>query len=121
LRFAAISSRYGVRWHPVLGGARFHAGLDMAAPIGSPVYATAPGAVSTAGWCGNYGWCVTIDHGHGIATLFGHLSAIGVQPGQIVTAGQPLGRVGSTGRSTGPHLHYEIRKDGRPIDPGPHL
>lgn len=121
LRHAAISSRFGSRWHPLLGGARFHAGLDMAAPTGSPVYATSPGAVLTAGWCGGYGLCVTVDHGKGYVTLYGHLSAVMVQENQVIPAGQAIGRVGSTGRSTGPHLHYEIRKDGQPLDPLRHL
>jgi murein DD-endopeptidase MepM/ murein hydrolase activator NlpD len=121
LRSASISSRYGMRWHPVLGGSRFHAGLDLAAPTGAAVLATAPGKVMAAGWCGGYGYCVTIDHGRGYSTLFGHLSAIAVMPGDVLSAGQAVGNVGSTGRSTGPHLHYEIRRDGRPINPQTHL
>jgi murein DD-endopeptidase MepM/ murein hydrolase activator NlpD len=117
LRRAYISSGFGGRVHPILGGARFHAGLDLAAPMGSPVYATSPGQVVTAGWCGAYGYCVIIDHGQGFATLFGHLSAIDVATDQIVPGGSLIGRVGSTGRSTGPHLHYEVRQNGSAIDP----
>lgn len=118
LRYASVTSRFGMRSHPVLGGMRFHAGMDLAAPTGSPVYSTSPGAVTAAGWCGGYGYCVALDHGKGYQTLYGHLSGIDVSPGQVVPAGSLIGRVGSTGRSTGPHLHYEVRKDGRPLDPG---
>lgn len=121
LRYAALTSSFGMRRHPTLGGMRFHAGLDLAAPTGSPVFATSPGAVMAAGWCGGYGYCVALDNGRGMSTLFGHLSAVEVGPGEVVKAGQQIGRVGSTGRSTGPHLHYEVRRDGRPIDPGSKL
>lgn len=117
LRAYAISSSFGMRYHPLLGGQRFHAGLDFPAPAGTPVQATAPGAVSFAGWYGGYGLCVAIDHGNGYMTLFAHLSALSINQGTVVSAGSALGRVGSTGQSTGPHLHYEVRYNGRPVDP----
>lgn len=112
-----VSSGFGTRWHPVLGGYRFHAGIDLVAPAGTPILATAPGAITQAGWCGGYGLCVTVDDGNGYHTLYGHLSRVDVIAGQNVTSGQRLGLVGSTGRSTGPHLHYEVRINGRPVDP----
>ena len=118
---SGITSGFGTRWHPVLGGYRFHAGIDLPAAQGTAVAATARGSVVSAGWCGGYGWCVTLDHGRGIFTLYGHLSRIGVTPGQDVARGQELGRVGSTGQSTGPHLHYEVRNNGRPVDPASYL
>lgn len=121
VRASAIASGYGTRWHPILGGYRFHAGIDLPAPQGAAVQATAPGSVVGAGWCGGYGWCVTLDHGGGVFTLYGHLSRIDVAAGQGVARGQEIGLVGSTGHSTGPHLHYEVRTNGRPIDPVPYL
>ena len=121
VRTNAVSSSFGTRWHPLLGGYRFHAGLDLAAAMGSPIFATSSGTVAAAGWCGGYGNCVTIDHGGGCFTLYGHLSRIDVASGQRVGSGQPLGLVGSTGNSTGPHLHYEVRMNGRPVDPIPYL
>jgi murein DD-endopeptidase MepM/ murein hydrolase activator NlpD len=117
LRRAYISSSFGGRLHPLLGGNRFHAGIDMAAPSGTSVFATSPGEVVAAGWCGGYGYCVVIDHGQGYSTLFGHLSAIDVAVRQVVPGGLVIGRVGSTGRSTGPHLHYEVRRNGSPLNP----
>lgn len=121
VRATRISSGYGSRWHPVLGGSRFHAGMDFPAPTGTPVYATAPGMIAGAGWCGNYGYCVVIDHGRGYSTLFAHLSAVLVDSGSLIGSGQAVGRVGTTGLSTGPHLHYEVRQNGRPLDPGRYL
>lgn len=121
VRFHAISSGFGSRWHPVYGGARFHAGVDMTAPYGTPVVATAPGIIATAGSCGGYGLCVAIDHGGGVATVYGHLSRVDVAPGAPVGRGQPVGLVGSTGVSTGPHLHYEVRRNGQPLNPVPYL
>lgn len=121
VRTNAISSSFGTRWHPLLGGYRFHAGIDLAAAMGSPIVATSAGTVAAAGWCGGYGICVTIDHGDGYFTLYGHLSRVDVAPGQRVGSGQTLGLVGSTGNSTGPHLHYEVRINGRPVDPIPYL
>ena len=121
VRFRSISSGFGSRWHPVYGGTRFHAGLDMIAPYGTPVVATAAGIVATAGACGGYGLCVAIDHGGGVVTIYGHLSRIDVAPGTNIARGQGLGLVGSTGVSTGPHLHYEIRRSGQPLNPLPYL
>ena len=121
VRTSNITSGFGSRWHPILGGYRFHTGLDLAAPLGAAVAATSPGTVVVAGWCGGYGQCVTIDHGGGVLTLYGHLSRIDVAPGQTVGRGQSIGLVGSTGRSTGPHLHYEVRVNGQPVDPSAYL
>lgn len=121
VRFNSISSGFGSRWHPVYGGTRFHAGIDMIAPYGSPVVATAAGIVATAGSCGGYGLCVAIDHGGGVVTIYGHLSRIDVSAGTNIARGQELGLVGSTGVSTGPHLHYEIRRGGQPLNPLPYL
>lgn len=116
-----ISSAFGTRWHPLLGGYRFHAGIDLVAPAGTQILATSPGVITEAGWCGGYGYCVTVDHGDGYHTLYGHLSRVDVIAGQKVTSGQRLGLVGSTGQSTGPHLHYEVRINGRPVDPRPYI
>lgn len=121
VRFASISSGFGSRWHPVYGDVRFHAGIDMAAPSGTPVYATASGVILVAGPCGGYGQCVAIDHGSGVVSIYGHLSKVAVLPGRQITSGQELGLVGSTGVSTGPHLHYEIRINGSPVNPRPYL
>jgi murein DD-endopeptidase MepM/ murein hydrolase activator NlpD len=114
---AEITSGFGARVDPFLGGSAMHAGIDFREEIGAPVRATASGRVSEAGWVGGYGNMVEIDHGGGIATRYGHLSQILVAPGDSVTIGQVIGRVGSTGRSTGPHLHYETRIGGTPVDP----
>ena len=121
VRTNSVTSEFGSRWHPISGGYRFHTGLDLAAPQGAAVAATSPGTVVVAGWCGGYGQCVTIDHGGGVLTLYGHLSRIDVAPGQRVGQGQPIGLVGSTGRSTGPHLHYEVRINGQAVDPSAYL
>lgn len=121
LRAWGISSRYGTRLHPLTGTLRFHAGIDLPAPIGTSVHATAPGMIAYAGWMGGYGLCVIVDHGGGYTTLFGHLSSASTGSGVLVQAGQVLGRVGSTGQSTGPHLHYEVRRDAMPVDPRSYL
>jgi murein DD-endopeptidase MepM/ murein hydrolase activator NlpD len=113
----ALTSRFGMRSHPILGGVRMHSGVDLAAPAGSPVYATATGVVSFANWSGGYGLLVVVDHGGQLQTRFGHLSRLMVSPGQTVVQGQVLGLVGSTGRSTGPHLHYEVRRGGLAVNP----
>ena len=113
-----ITSGFGVRMDPFLGRMALHAGLDMREEPGSPVRATAGGKVVTAGWSGGYGNMVEIEHGNDLSTRYGHLSAINVAEGQTVAPGTLLGRVGSTGRSTGPHLHYEVRIDGEAVDPG---
>ena len=112
-----VSSGFGVRHDPIDGSQRFHSGIDIAAQEGSPVLAAAPGVVRRAGQRGGYGNAVEIDNGGGISTLYGHASAVAVQEGQSVKAGEPVAFVGHTGRATGPHLHFEVRKDGKPIDP----
>lgn len=114
---AAITSGFGRRSHPVLGGARMHSGVDLAAPLGSPVVATMDGLVELAGWNGGYGLAVRLAHKGGLETRFGHLSKITVSPGNEVRRGEVIGYVGSTGRSTGPHLHYEMRLNGIAIPP----
>ena len=113
----ALTSRFGMRSHPVLGGRRMHSGVDLAAPNGTPVSAPAAGVVTFANWGGGYGLLVAVDHGNGVQTRFAHLSRLMVSAGQRVTRGQLLGLVGSTGRSTGAHLHYELRHNGRAVDP----
>jgi murein DD-endopeptidase MepM/ murein hydrolase activator NlpD len=121
VRGVRLSSGYGNRWHPLLGYERFHSGIDFAASTGAPVAATAAGAVQIAGWCSGYGLCVIVDHGGGYQTVYGHLSRIDVSGGQTVASGQTIGLVGSTGLSTGPHLHYEIRFLNRPVNPSKFL
>ena len=112
-----ITSGYGVRMDPFLGRMALHTGLDMREENGALVRATAGGKVSSAGWSGGYGNMVEVDHGNDLSTRYGHLSMINVAEGQSVSPGTILGRVGSTGRSTGPHLHYEVRIDGDAVDP----
>ena len=112
-----FSSGFGVRSDPFLGRPAMHTGLDFRASTGDPVRATANGKVVNAGWSGGYGRMVEIDHGNGLSTRYGHLSEIGVKIGQQISIGQVIGAVGSTGRSTGPHLHYETRIDGDAVDP----
>lgn len=118
---SSITSRFGFRTHPILGGRRMHSGIDLSAPMGTPVYATALGVVTGAGWRGSYGILVQLHHADAYETRYGHLSRLAVQAGQIVEPGQLIGYVGSTGRSTGPHLHYEVRRGGRAIDPLPYM
>jgi murein DD-endopeptidase MepM/ murein hydrolase activator NlpD len=112
-----FTSGFGIRSDPFLGRPAMHTGLDFRAAMGDPVRATANGKVSSAGWAGGYGRMVEIDHGNGLATRYGHLSEIGVKVGDPIKIGQVIGAVGSTGRSTGPHLHYETRIDGEAVDP----
>jgi murein DD-endopeptidase MepM/ murein hydrolase activator NlpD len=112
-----LTSSFGVRSDPFGRGPAMHSGLDFRSSHGDPVRATANGKVLTAGWNGGYGKMVEIDHGNDITTRYGHLSEIDVKVGQTVRVGQTIGRVGSTGRSTGPHLHYETRIDGDAVDP----
>jgi murein DD-endopeptidase MepM/ murein hydrolase activator NlpD len=112
-----ITSGYGARLDPFLGRPAMHTGVDFRAPSGSLAKATAGGTVITAEYTGGYGNMVEIDHGNGITTRYGHLSEIDVVVGQVVAKGAVIGRTGSTGRSTGPHLHYEVRVDGAAIDP----
>jgi murein DD-endopeptidase MepM/ murein hydrolase activator NlpD len=106
---APITSRFGWRTHPLTGSRRFHSGVDIGAPAGAPVVATANGSVISAGWNGGYGKAVIIQHNGVQQTLYGHLSEISVQAGQVITQGTVIGLVGSTGNSTGPHLHFENR------------
>ena len=115
-----ITSGFGWRRHPIYGSSRMHTGLDLDADSGDPIYAAAGGVVVSAGWRGGYGNCVIIDHGD-IATLYGHMSSISVGTGEAVTQGSRVGAVGSTGASTGPHLHFEVRINGEPVDPVPYL
>ncbi len=112
-----FSSGFGIRNDPFLGRPAMHSGLDFRASTGDPVRTTANGKVVTAGWQGGYGRLVEIDHGNGLSTRYGHLSEINVKVGDMVRIGQVIGAVGSTGRSTGPHLHYETRVDGDAVDP----
>ncbi len=112
-----LSSSMGNRADPLTGEKDFHPGLDISADKGDPVYATADGKVSSAAMAGNYGNLVVIDHGFGIETRYGHLSAFKIRDGQTVKRGDLLGLVGSTGRTTGPHLHYEVRANGRILNP----
>ncbi|MEL6064434.1 MULTISPECIES: M23 family metallopeptidase [unclassified Methylobacterium] len=114
---AIVSSPFGSRLDPFTRGLALHTGLDLKAEYGEPARATAPGRVIAAEAAGGYGNMVEIDHGHGLTTRFGHLARIAVYPGQRVAAGDTVGSVGSTGRSTGAHLHYETRIDGVPVDP----
>ncbi|WP_392481442.1 murein hydrolase activator EnvC family protein [Nostoc sp. C110] len=118
---ASTSSPFGWRVHPILGYRRFHAGLDFAASYGSKIRAADSGRVIFAGWYGGYGRAVIIDHGNGITTLYGHTSELYVSEGQAVERGQAIGAVGSTGFSTGPHLHFEVRRNGTPVDPANYL
>jgi murein DD-endopeptidase MepM/ murein hydrolase activator NlpD len=112
-----FTSGFGVRSDPFLGRPAMHTGLDFRAQMGDPVRATANGKVASSGWAGGYGRMVEIDHGNGLSTRYGHLSEINVKVGDVIKIGQVIGAVGSTGRSTGPHLHYETRIDGDAVDP----
>jgi murein DD-endopeptidase MepM/ murein hydrolase activator NlpD len=112
-----FTSGFGVRSDPFLGRPAMHTGLDFRASTGDPVRATANGKVVSSGWAGGYGRMVEIDHGNGLSTRYGHLSEIHVRVGDSIKIGQVVGAVGSTGRSTGPHLHYETRIDGDAVDP----
>jgi murein DD-endopeptidase MepM/ murein hydrolase activator NlpD len=112
-----VSSPFGVREDPENGHAGFHTGIDLRAPYDSPVYSTAPGSVTYAGWRDDYGKIVEIDHGNGIATRYAHLHAFTVSVGQRVGVHQQIGYLGSTGRATGPHVHYEVVVNGEPQDP----
>jgi murein DD-endopeptidase MepM/ murein hydrolase activator NlpD len=112
-----VTSYFGYRYHPILHFTRFHAGIDIGAGWGSPIVAAADGQVVGAGWGGGYGREVQIAHGGGITSLYGHMSEIVAQPGSFVHAGQLIGYVGSSGLSTGPHLHFEVRQGGTPVNP----
>ncbi len=112
-----ITSEFGSRFHPVLGYSRFHAGTDFGAEHGSPIQAAETGIVMFADWYGGYGNAVIIDHGDGLTTLYGHASRLDVSEGQLVKKGDVIAAIGTTGLSTGPHLHFEVRRDGEPVDP----
>lgn len=116
-----LSSDYGMREHPVLGGRRAHKGVDLAAPAGTPIRASADGMVSRADWFSSYGLYVALEHGGNIETRYGHMSRLNVAAGQQVHKGDIIGYVGTTGRSTGPHLHYEVRIAGEAVNPIPYL
>ncbi|NJN09504.1 MAG: peptidoglycan DD-metalloendopeptidase family protein [Richelia sp. RM2_1_2] len=116
-----ISSPYGWRAHPLLGYRRLHTGMDFAAGYGSTIRAADSGTVIYSGWYGGYGKAVIINHGKGITTLYAHSSQLYVQVGESVKRGQAISAVGSTGLSTGPHLHFEVRKDGNPLNPADYL
>ncbi len=111
------ASGYGTRIDPIYKTKKFHAGMDFSANTGTPVYTTGNGTVVSAKWEGLYGNCITIDHGFGYVTLYAHLSKIRVKKGQKVTRGEIIGDVGSTGKSTGPHLHYEVHVNGQIVNP----
>ena len=115
----SLSSSYGMRVHPITGRVARHNGVDIPAPHGTPIYATADGFVGRAQWLGGYGKYVEIEHGNAIQTRYGHMSSYVVNPGQRVRKGDVIGYVGSTGRSTGNHLHYEVRIEGAPVNPMP--
>lgn len=121
LAVGSTSSGYGMRSHPVLGGRRDHKGIDLSAPTGTPVYATADGVVGRADWFSSYGLYVSIGHGGELETRYAHLSRLSVAAGQSVRKGDVIGYVGSTGRSTGPHLHYEVRVAGEAVNPVPYM
>ena len=114
---APITSSYGYRVHPIYGDGRMHTGVDFGADTGDPIYAAGDGVVASAGSLGGYGNATVIEHGGGLATLYGHQSSFLVSEGDTVTAGEVIGRVGCTGSCTGPHLHFEVRLNGDPVDP----
>lgn len=116
-----ISSPYGYRSHPLLGNRRLHTGMDFAAGYGSTIRAADSGTVLYSGWYGGYGKTVIINHGKGITTLYGHSSKLYVKSGENVKRGQAISAIGSTGLSTGPHLHFEVRKNGTPVNPANYL
>ena len=112
-----ITSEYGWRTHPIYGDSRYHSGMDIGGDYGDPIIAAAAGIVTYSGWISGYGYAVIIDHGGGISTLYGHNEALAVAEGQTVSQGQVIAYCGSTGNSTGPHCHFEVREGGEPVDP----
>jgi murein DD-endopeptidase MepM/ murein hydrolase activator NlpD len=112
-----VTSGFGYRPDPLDRTRKFHDGIDLAAPEGSPIHVLRPGVVTFAGKAGGYGNLVVVDHGDGLETRYGHCASLAVKPGDRVSAGDTVATVGSTGRSTGPHVHYEVRRDGIPVDP----
>lgn len=121
LNNSVMTSDFGMRNHPILGRRAGHKGIDLAAPMGTPVYAPADGVVSRASAFSSYGLYISIEHGGELQTRYGHLSRLNVADGQVVHKGDLIGFVGSTGRSTGPHLHYEVRVDGEAVNPVPYM
>ncbi|MEL6878032.1 MAG: M23 family metallopeptidase [Pseudomonadota bacterium] len=121
LEGARLTSGYGMRNHPILRKRRNHNGVDLAAPTGTPIYATADGIVGKAQWFSSYGLYIRIDHGADLETRYAHMSKLAVAAGERVSKGDIIGYVGSTGRSTGPHLHYEVRIDGVAVNPIPYM
>ncbi len=117
----SVNSNFGIRSDPFRGGAAMHSGVDIPGPIGTPIYATADGVVGRSGWVSGYGKLIELEHGKGIQTRYGHLSQINVAAGTKIKRGQLIGLMGSTGRSTGSHLHYEVRLEGRAVNPIPFL
>ncbi len=113
----SISSSYGYRIHPITGENKLHSGMDIPAPMGSPVYSAESGTVLSSGWISGYGNAVVIMHDNGLSTLTGHMSSLNVQSGQRVSRGDVIGYCGSTGNSTGPHVHFEVRINGSTVDP----
>lgn len=119
--YTRISSPYGYRIHPITGTRKLHTGIDYAAPHGTAIYAAEDGVVLTSGWVNGYGYTVTINHGGGYVTLYAHCSKLLVSAGQSVVAGQTIAKVGSTGNSTGNHLHFEVKVNGKAVDPAGYL
>jgi murein DD-endopeptidase MepM/ murein hydrolase activator NlpD len=113
----SVTSGFGVRRDPLIGRPAFHAGIDFRASVGVPVRASGAGTVIKAGWNGGYGRMVEIDHGNGLTTRYAHMSRLKVAEGDTVAAGAVIGHAGSSGRSTGPHLHYEVRRNGKATNP----
>lgn len=112
-----VTSQYGSRYHPIIKRYRMHSGIDIAVPTGTPICAAESGVVIHSGLLGGYGYALVIDHGDGVSTLYGHCSALLVGSGKVVQKGQVIARAGNTGLSTGPHLHFEVRVNGSPVDP----
>lgn len=117
IKDSSITSRFGWRIHPITGERKFHSGIDFGAPKGTPIYAFKPGLVEFVGWKGGYGKTVIVNHGEGKSTLYGHASKIVVRKGERVVAGETIAKIGSTGMSTGPHLHFEMRVNNKPVNP----